>query len=53
MVLFSYIASSPFVLQNVMGLSPLMYAVTFGVVMFATAILAAICFWTTSRERKA
>jgi len=31
MVLFSYIASSPFVLQNVMGLSPLTYAVVFGI----------------------
>ena len=42
MVMFAYIAASPFVFQNVLGLDPVQYALAFGVNAVGMALVSAI-----------
>ena len=42
MVMFAYIAASPFVFQNVLGLDPVQYALAFGVNAVGIALVSAV-----------
>lgn len=49
MVLFSYIASSPFVYQNILGFSPTAYSIAFGINACAMIAGGALSAWLVGR----
>jgi len=49
MVLFSYIAASPFVYQNILGLSPTAYSIAFGINASAMILGGVLSAWLVER----